>query len=186
MTRLQQELSNHWHRGCKTFTIIEGVKLLGLFENWAKTSAWVRFMYHALRISVNNALRRARLKVVNSNTVTTMVTAISTAPNATDAELQAIFLQKKIAKDTYHTKTKIHINKTMKHELQFLRYILNNPDQFNLATPIAHLVARTPDFQTFGDACLDAAGGIPTPQVFGGTYNSQTGSEQKLCATLRF
>ena len=126
VTGLQKELSNHWHRGRKTFTIMEGAKLLGLFENWDETSAWVRFMYHALRISVNNALRRARLKVVNSNTVTTMVTAISPAPNATDAELQAIFLQKKIAKDTYHTKTKINIDKTMRHELLFLGYILNH------------------------------------------------------------
>ena len=157
--RLQQELTKHWHKGRKTFTIMEGVKLLGLFENWAETSVWVRFMYHALRISVNNALRTSRQGVLTSKAVTDMTKAIVSAPNATDAELQTLFLQKKIAKDIYHSKIKIHINKTMKRELFFLGHVLRHPAEFNLSTPIAHLVTRTPDFQTFGDACLDAAGG---------------------------
>ena len=47
----------------------------------------------------------------------------------------------------------------MKRELFFLGHVLRHPAEFNLSTPIAHLVTRTPDFQTFGDACLDAAGG---------------------------
>lgn len=150
--RLQQELTKHWHKGWKTFTIMEGVKLLGLFENWAETSVRVRFMYHALRISVNNAFRASRHGVLTSKAVTDMSKAIVSAPNATDSELQTLFLQKKIAKDIYHSKLKININTTMKKELLFLGYVLRHPAEFNLSTPIAHLVTRTPDFQTFGDA----------------------------------
>ena len=32
--------------------------------------------------------------------------------------------------------------------------------QYNLETPIAHIVPRDPAFVTYGDACLEAAGGF--------------------------
>jgi len=37
---------------------------------------------------------------------------------------------------------------------------LSNPKQYNLSTPIAHVVNRDPDFITYGDACLEAGGGF--------------------------
>ena len=47
----------------------------------------------------------------------------------------------------------------MKYELNMMINILSKPKEYNLETPIAHIVKRDPDFITFGDACLEAGGG---------------------------
>ena len=48
----------------------------------------------------------------------------------------------------------------MRFELKIMDKVLSNPKQYNLGTPIAHLVQREPDFVTYGDACLEAGGGF--------------------------
>ena len=68
--------------------------------------------------------------------------------------LQARFLQGKIAKE------KTHINKHMRSELLIIKTVLSQPLKYNLETPIAHIVPRDPDFITYGDACLETAGGF--------------------------
>ena len=139
---------------------MQGVKLLGLIENWAEISPWVRFLYHALRLSVNNALKVSRSIVVSSSEITHMIKAVATAPDTNDAALQDLYLKKKIAKDMYHSKVRVFINKTMQVELSLLTAILQHPSEYSLSSPIAHLVARQPDYQSFGDASLDAGGGF--------------------------
>ena len=76
------------------------------------------------------------------------------------ADLQARFLQRNIAKAIYSCTAVTYVNKTLRSELKIIKEILSNPLQYNLVTPIAHLVPRTPDFVTYGDACLEAAGGF--------------------------
>ena len=75
-------------------------------------------------------------------------------------DIQERFLQSKIAKETYKCQEKVFINKSMKYELVLAIKILSNPKQYNLSTPIAHVVNRDPDFITYGDACLEAGGGF--------------------------
>ena len=41
-----------------------------------------------------------------------------------------------------------------------MKNILSNPNQFNLEAPIAHVINRHPDFISYGDASLEAAGGF--------------------------
>ena len=48
----------------------------------------------------------------------------------------------------------------MRSELKIMDKVFPNPKQYNLGTPIAHLVQREPDFVTYGDACLEAGGGF--------------------------
>ena len=38
--------------------------------------------------------------------------------------------------------------------------ILTKPKEYNLETPIAHIVKRDPDFIIYVDACLEAGGGF--------------------------
>ena len=47
----------------------------------------------------------------------------------------------------------------MRSELNTMTKILSNPNIYSLATPIAHIIPKDPDFITYGDACLEAAGG---------------------------
>ena len=56
------------------------------------------------------------------------------------------FSEREEAKNIYHSKIKIHINKTMKRELLFLGHVLRHPTELTLSIPIVPLVTRTPDF----------------------------------------
>ena len=69
------------------------------------------------------------------------------------------FVDSKIAKETYKCQDKVFTNKSMKYELNMMINILSKPKEYNLETPIAHIVKRIPDFTTFGDACHEAGGG---------------------------
>ena len=91
--------------------------------------------------------------------ITEMIMAVAASPTTEEAQLRETFLQKKISRSTYDSKIKCHMNKSMHVELSFLGEILANEEKYPLQTPIAHLVEREADFHTFGDACLNAAGG---------------------------
>ena len=76
------------------------------------------------------------------------------------SDLQARFLQRNIAKAIYSYTAVTYVNKTLRSELKIIKDILSHPLQYNVVTPIAHLVPRAPDFVTYGEACLEAAGGF--------------------------
>ena len=60
----------------------------------------------------------------------------------------------------YKYKHKAFINKDTRHDLKLLTEILNDPDKYWLEAPVTHIIEREPDFVTYGDACLYAAGGF--------------------------
>ena len=47
----------------------------------------------------------------------------------------------------------------MRSELNMMTQILSSPNIYDLTTPIAHVIQKDPDFTSYGDACLEAAGG---------------------------
>ena len=47
----------------------------------------------------------------------------------------------------------------MRSELNMMIQILSSPSIYDLTTPIAHVIQKDPDFTSYGDACLEAAGG---------------------------
>ena len=70
------------------------------------------------------------------------------------------FVQSKIARETYKCNDKPHITNPMRNELKIMRKILSSPAQYKLEIPISHIIKRKPDFTTFGDVSLEAAGGF--------------------------
>ena len=89
-----------------------------------------------------------------------MISELANARHTDTHELKDKFIQSKIAKEIYNCQHKAFINKTMRSELKIMQHILSHPKQYNLETPIAHLIKREPEFITFGDACLEAGGGF--------------------------
>jgi len=75
-------------------------------------------------------------------------------------DLRYRFLQRTIAKEIYKCEAPVFIEKSMRSEINIIKEILSQPDKYNLSTPIAHVVSREPDFITYSDACLEAAGGF--------------------------
>ena len=56
---------SHWHAGKKSFSILNSVKLLGVVENWAEISSWIRFLLSSLRLAVTKVLHTAKILVCN-------------------------------------------------------------------------------------------------------------------------
>jgi len=70
------------------------------------------------------------------------------------------FVMKKAAHRVHHTKFQYNINKTMHQEIEFFREKLLPELNIAWETPIAHIIPRTtPTFTSFGDSCLEGAGG---------------------------
>ena len=163
--KIRKKMS-HWHAGRKSFSILDSVKLLGIVENWAEISSWVRFLLTSLRLAVTKALHTSKILVCNRKEIISLASEVAKDPDMDSAELKQKFLDRKIARDIYHSHVKIFITVKMREELDFLNQVLDDPSKFPLSTPVAHLAQRIPDCQTFGDACLDAAGGFSNDLKF--------------------
>ena len=128
------ELTN-WPKKRKGFTLLQGVTLCGNFEFWASTSPWARFLYLALRSSVNNCLHVCSKIIKNKRDIRIMIETVAQCNDPSD--LQARFLQRNIAKAIYSCTAVTYVNKTLRSELKIIKDILSHPLQYNLVTPIA-------------------------------------------------
>ena len=153
------ELSN-WHKKRKSFTLLQGVTLCGSLEFWANTSPWIRFIYLNLRSAVNRSITFCSDITKNKRKIKNLITELSTTKGIDNYEQREKFVQSKIARETYKCNDKAHITNPMRNELKIMKKILSSPDKYKLETPIAHIINREPDFTTFGDASLEAAGGF--------------------------
>lgn len=54
----------------------------------------------------------------------------------------------------------------MRQEIEFFREKLHPDSDIRWESPIAHIIPRTPTFVTFGDSCLEGAGGYSTSLGF--------------------
>ena len=48
----------------------------------------------------------------------------------------------------------------MRKELKYIKDVLSNPSQYNLNTPIAHMIDREAEYIAYGNASLEVAGGF--------------------------
>ncbi len=69
---------------------------------------------------------------------------------------------KRVARQVHHTKFEFNIIKTMCQEIDFFREKLLPESNIKWETPIAHIIPRMPMFTSFGDSCLEGAGGYST------------------------
>ena len=68
------------------------------------------------------------------------------------------YLQSKAYMKNYDWKVTVFISNNTRFELKRMDKVISNPKQYNLGTPIAHLVQRKPDFFTYGDVYLEVRG----------------------------
>ncbi len=59
----------------------------------------------------------------------------------------------------HHTKFEFNINKTMRQEIHFFCEKLLPDLDIKWETPIAYIILQMPMFTSFGDSCLEGAGG---------------------------
>jgi hypothetical protein len=66
---------------------------------------------------------------------------------------------KKAAHLVHHPKFKYNISKTMHQEIEFFCEKLLLESNITWETPITHIIPWMPTFTSFGDSCLEGAGG---------------------------
>jgi hypothetical protein len=70
----------------------------------------------------------------------------------------------------------------MRQEIDFFREKLLPESNIKRETPIAHIIPRMPTFTSFGDSCLDGAGGYSTS--LGYWWHIPFPNEVKQCTLL--
>ena len=130
LTRLILTLTSTWHPFRKSFTLLEGVTLLGHLEHASSICSWGRHLYDALRSAVNYCLRSCTREVYSQSQVNLMVAEIRNASSPDEAFLIDRFNKRKIAKSIYACKKPCFITVELRQELDFLSYILSNPQLY--------------------------------------------------------
>ena len=151
---------DHWHSRRKSFTIRQGAQLLGLLEHAATYVVWAKFLFYGLRHSMLIAIRLNTKKIHNDLQFKDIVLDAHNTALTPHTLLKKQFASSKLARTIWDSKEKHFINSTLKAELKFLREILLDPIKYHWSSPIAHLVRRTPEIYSAGDACLTGAGGF--------------------------
>jgi hypothetical protein len=70
------------------------------------------------------------------------------------------FFCKKVAQVIYNTRASMVYTLAVLEEIAFITRIFSDPVTYRWESPIAHLIVRKHDYETFGDACLRGAGGL--------------------------
>ena len=85
------------------------------------------FLYFSLRGSVNKGMYNNNLITKVSKKIKEIIKEISDLDSSSKNEIKTKFIQKKICKEIYDYKEKVHIDNNMKLELRIMKEILLNP-----------------------------------------------------------
>ena len=156
-------LHTTWHVHRKRFTVKEAQELTGKLGHLAEGATWIFHLLTHLYASIAYALsENKRLLQDSSAEFRTLVSSLKTgrfACSVKDQVRHTSFALKRSAKLVHHARYQYNINKTMRQEIEFFREQLAPTSEVRWEAPIAHIIPRMPTFTTFGDSCLEGAGG---------------------------
>jgi len=156
-------INTTWHKNCQKFIVSEAQQLTGKLGHLAEGSPWVHHLMTHLYASITHSLaENKRLLTESSQEFRDVVQSLQTGSFyclATDQVRHVSFALKKAARMVHHSKYKFVINLSMRQEIEFFRDKLQPNSTILWETPINHVIPRTPTTTTFGDSCLEGAGG---------------------------
>jgi hypothetical protein len=156
-------INTTWHPHRRRFTVGEAQRLTGKLGHLAEGANWVFHLLTHLYASIAYALsENKRLLSDTSPEFRNICLSLKTGsfPCSVKDQVKHInFAMKRAAHLVHHAKFQYNINKTMRQEIEFFREKLFPESGIAWETPIAHIIPRTPTFTSFGDSCLEGAGG---------------------------
>jgi hypothetical protein len=156
-------ISTTWHSHRRCFSVGEAQKLTGKLGHLPEGAHWVFHLLTHLYASIAYALaENKRLLVDTSPEFCDMCLSLKTGTfpcSAKDQVKHINFAMKKAAHLVHHTKFKYNINRMMCQEIEFFQKKLLLESGIAWETPIVHIITRMPTFTSFGDSCLEGAGG---------------------------
>jgi hypothetical protein len=156
-------LNSTWHSHRHHFTVGEAQKLTGKLGQLAEGANRVFHLLTHLYASIAYALsENKRLLSDTSPEFRNICLSLKTGsfPCSVRDQVKHInFVMMGASHLVHHAKFQYNMNKTMRQEIEFFREKLLPESNIAWETPIAHIIPRTPAFTSFGDSCLEGAGG---------------------------
>ena len=166
-------IDSTWHTHRQQFTVKEAQELTGKLGHLAKGANWVFHLLTHLFASITYALsQNKRFLADSSPQFQTLIKSLWSGYffcNVKDQICHISFAIKRSAKLVHQSRCQYNITKSMRQEIEYFRKKLLPKSRICWESPIAHIIPRMPTFITFGDSCLEGAGGYSLSLGFFGT-----------------
>jgi hypothetical protein len=164
----------------------EAQELTGKLGHLAEGANWVFHLFTHLYASIANDLSENKKILADSSpefqTLTKSLWSGYFFCNAKDQIRPNFFCHQEVCKLVHQSWCQHNITKLMHQETEFFCKKLLPNSGICWESPIAHIIPRMPTFITFGDSCLEGAGGYSLPLGF--WWHLPFPEEVKLCTLL--
>ncbi len=141
----------------------EAQELTGKLGHLAKGANWVFHLLTHLYASIAYALSENKKILADSSPeFHTLIKSLWSGYffcNVKDQIHHISFAIKRSTKLVHQSRCQYNITKSMRQEIEFFRKKLLPNFGIGWESPIAHIIQKMPTFITFGDSCLEGAGG---------------------------
>jgi hypothetical protein len=156
-------IDSTWHTHRPQFMVKEAQELTGKLGHLAEGANWVFHLLTHLYASIAYALsKNKRFLEDSSPEFQTLIESLQSGYffcNFKDQIRHISFAIKQSAKLVHQSRCQYNITKSMRQEKEFFRKKLLPTSNIHWESLIAHVMPRMPTFTTFGDSCLEGAGG---------------------------
>jgi hypothetical protein len=156
-------IDSTWHTHCQRFMVKEAQDLTGKLGHLAEGANWVFHLLTHLYASIAYALsENKRFLEDSSSEFQTLIKSLRLGYffcNVKDQICHISFAIKRSAKLVHQSRCQYNVTKSMRQKIEFFCKKLLPKSKICWESPIAHIILRMPTFITFGDSCLEGAGG---------------------------
>jgi hypothetical protein len=149
-----------------SFTLKEAAELLGQLVHICRVCSWGKFLFQNVHHEMIAALQRNAYRIENDPKFRDIITQRDRYRSHPTDSSKYRFFCKKVARAIFDSKARTFITNQMHAEIDFLLKVLSSPDTYRWGSPIAHLIPREHDYESFHDACPKGAGGFNSDQDY--------------------
>jgi hypothetical protein len=158
------------HKSCLCFTVKQAQELTGKLGPLSEGTTWVIHLLMHLYASIAHTLAKNKCLLMGSThefqrVVHYLRTGTFHCP-AKDKDCHISYAFKRTAKMVHLAKKEINISKAMRQQIDFFHKKLCLDSGILWETPNVHFIPRMPTFTSFGDSCLEGAGGYSISLCF--------------------
>ena len=165
---LLSNLINNWGptSGRDRFTLTEAAELLGVLVSMCRVCPWGIFLFQNLYHAMYQSLARNAARIWHSDEFRNNIALRDTYSKHPTDSSKYRFFSKKVSRAIWDVKSYTYLSADVRDELAFITKVFSDPSTYRWESPMAHLIKREHDYETFQDSCLKGAGGFSPPFRF--------------------
>jgi len=152
-------LKGTWGPHRRSFTISEAAILLGTLMDVSRTCHWGIFLFIELQQVLHRMLIKNHQRLLRSKPYRQLVDQLCDRSVMSSPSKYRWFSQR-LGQALWATKESTFFNHDLRQELDFLTKSFEENQPIKWSSPIALLIPREPSYTSWGDACLEGAGGF--------------------------